>query len=224
MQVKTLANLFNFTFSPSPFIPPYPFPPPPCNHHTAVMSMWSLSLYKLIFQLTNWHINKHWNMYLRRTLSDCSPRGNWNSGVLRAFTKSEPREEGSQACFPAGEPRLGSVGRPVQISRKPHFVNSQKCRQRWLWGTKVALLLHFISVFFLISGWLMLNIYLKNNSLWTIETYSLVWSGKGNCKKWTFIVVKKSSPQVHLLNSPVMWSVFFKGTRSQARSLGQMCG
>lgn len=44
----------------------------------------------------------------------------------------------------------------------------------------------------------MLNIYLKNNSLWTIETYTLVWSGKGNCKKWTFIVVKKFFPQVHL--------------------------
>lgn len=55
-------------------------------------------------------------------------------------------QEGRVHCFPAGEPRLGSVGRPMQISRKPHFVNSQKCRQRWLWGTKMALLLHFICV------------------------------------------------------------------------------
>lgn len=86
-------------------------------------------------------------MHLRSTLSDCSPRENWNSGVLSAFTKSEPRGEGSQACFPVGEPRLGSVGRLIQISRKPHFMNSQKCKQRWLWGTKVALLLHFISVY-----------------------------------------------------------------------------
>lgn len=66
--------------------------------------------------------------------------------------------------------------------------------------------------------------YLTLNSWSTIESYTTLSLGAGHCKKQTVMCFKTVfSPQIHLHFCCHAVS-FLRGTSSQARSLGQMCG